>query len=58
MKNRLVRPMEWKSFADQLDTLRELKDFLTVDGVLGKVCGGGRRGAATARTTFQVFLEK
>lgn len=38
--NRLVHQIEWKSFADQLDTLRELKDFLTVDGVLQKVCGG------------------
>ena len=35
--NRLVHPIEWRSFADQLDTLRELKDFLTVDGVLQKV---------------------
>eukprot|EP00903_Cladosiphon_okamuranus_P006240 g6125.t1 len=32
----LVHPIEWKSFADQLDTLRELKDFLTEDGVLHK----------------------
>ncbi|CAM9661091.1 unnamed protein product [Ectocarpus sp. 8 AP-2014] len=33
----LVHHIEWKSFADQLDTLRELKEFLTVDGVLQKV---------------------
>lgn len=37
VNNRLVHPIEWRSFADQLDTLRELKDFLTVDGVLQKV---------------------
>ncbi|CAM9673597.1 unnamed protein product [Ectocarpus fasciculatus] len=33
----LVHHIEWKSFADQLETLRELKEFLTVDGVLQKV---------------------
>ncbi|CAN0189876.1 unnamed protein product [Scytosiphon promiscuus] len=33
----LVHPLEWKSFLDQLDTLRELKEFLTDDnGVLQK----------------------
>ncbi|CAM9953916.1 unnamed protein product [Ectocarpus sp. 6 AP-2014] len=32
----LVHHIEWKSFADQLETLRELKEFLTVDGVLQK----------------------
>lgn len=29
--------MEWKSFVDQLTTLQELKEYLTVDGVMSKV---------------------
>lgn len=33
----LVHPLEWRTFADQLDTLRELRDYLTVDGVLQNV---------------------
>ncbi|CAN0337091.1 unnamed protein product, partial [Laminaria digitata] len=28
----MVHAIEWKSFTDQLDTLRELKEYLTVDG--------------------------
>ena len=33
----MVHAIEWKSFADQLDTLRELKEYLTVDGEMQKV---------------------
>ena len=31
--------MEWRSFTDQLETLRELRDYLTVEGVVQKVGG-------------------
>lgn len=37
MACRMVHAIEWKSFTDQLDTLRELKEYLTVDGKMQKV---------------------
>ncbi len=53
---RLVHPVEWKSFSDQLDTLRELKEFLTKDGVLSKVrAGRGRRPDCRAGFEFPLL---
>lgn len=50
---RMVHPMEWQAFLDHLGTLKELKDFITVGGVVGDVsvgqAGGGNGGRGERR---------